>query len=79
MKVIDETSFEVPFSEIEIGECFKSVRGSFYIKTIESVATSGYPLMHFNSVDVETGDLEWFVDDFKVCPIEGKIYFRSKT
>lgn len=78
MKVIDETSCKVPFLEIEIGECFKA-KNSFYIKTIESIAPSGYPLLHFNSVDVETGDLEWFIDDFKVVPVEGEIHFRSKT
>lgn len=75
MKVINETNNKVPFSEIELGECFVD-KGNLYIRTLGIIAESGY---RFNCIDAKTGDLEWFVDNFKVCPVEGEIHFRSKT
>ena len=54
MKVINETSNKIPFSEIELGECFMD--GSIlYIRTTGITTQSGY---RFNCIDAKTGDLE---------------------
>lgn len=71
MNIINKVKNDVPFSDIEIGECFATINMcSVCIKINDIISAHGVKI---NAIGLDTGDYRCFTDNMGVRRVESKL------